>query len=63
MKRKQIKHFVLKKNYSGMGTPACNCFQEPDWPNLPALSNETAKGRRDTTCKNCRRTKVFKKMK
>lgn len=62
MKRKQTKHFVLEKDDDGAGTPACNCFQElPNFPNLIAIPNEIAKTRRDTTCKNCRRTKIFRK--
>ena len=63
MKQKQTKHFVPKQDKSGMGVPACNIFQEPDWPNLPALPEEVAKGRRDTNCRSCRRTRVFRKLK
>jgi len=64
MKRKQTKHFVLEKDGDGVGIPACNCFQKGlDFPNLAAFSNEIAKTRRDTTCKNCRRTKIFRKVK
>jgi len=62
--KKQTKHFVLNKDAWGCGTPACNCFQDlPDWPELKALQGEIAKGRRDTTCRNCRRTKIFRKVK
>ena len=60
MKKEQTKHFVPDKRND---TPACNAFQEPDWPNLAALSDEIAKGRRDTNCGNCRRTRVFRKLK
>jgi len=63
MRKKQIKHFVPGKDSIGCGTPACNCFQEPDFPNLPALRAEVAKTRKDTNCKNCRRTRVFRKLK
>lgn len=62
-KKKQTKHFVLDKDCYGTGTPACNCFQVPSWPNLSAFEDEIAKGRRDTNCKRCRRTKVFRKIK
>ena len=64
MKKKQTKHFVPVKIDGDHETPACNCFQElPDWPNLSALSVETAKTRRQVTCGNCRRTRVFRKLK
>ena len=60
MKKKQTKHFVPDKRND---TPACNGFQCKDWPNLAALPDEIAKTRRDVTCKNCRRTRVFRKLK
>ena len=60
--KKQTKHFVLNKE-AIFSTPVCNIFQEPGWPNLGALPDETAKGRRDTNCGNCRRTRVFRKLK
>lgn len=64
--KKQIKHFVpIKKAKDGWGTPACNCFQIPGWPNLEALPErgEVAKTRRGVTCGNCRRTKIFRRIK
>lgn len=60
---KQTKHFVPNKDSIGTGTPACNTFQEPDWPDLEALPQEVAKTRRQVTCKNCRKTRVFRKLK
>lgn len=64
MKKKQTKHFVPNKGSLGYGTPACNAFQDlPGWPNLAALLDETAKTRRGVTCGNCRRTRVFRKLK
>ena len=63
MKKKRIKHFVPDKDAWGSGVPACNIFQEKGWPNLPALPDEVAKTRRGVTCGNCRRTRVFRKLK
>ena len=60
---KQTKHFVPHKDNIGIGISACNIFQEPGWPNLETLPHETAKTRRQVTCKNCRRTRVFRKLK
>lgn len=62
MKKKQVKHFVPNKNYNS-GTPACNGFQCEGFPNLETFPDETAKTRRNVTCKNCRRTRVFRKLK
>lgn len=55
------KHFVPNKNSCGDGTPACNCFGD----NLYAfpIFKEVAKTRVGVTCKNCQRTRVFKKLK
>lgn len=60
MKKKQVKHFVPNKTRYGGGEPACNCYSgyfgfEDD--------GEVAKTRRGVTCKRCRRTRVFRKMK
>lgn len=63
MKKKQTKHFIPGKDCIGTGIPACNAFQEPNWPYLPALPQEVAKTRRGVTCGNCRRTRVFRKLK
>ena len=65
MKRKQTKHFVPNKVDGDHGTPACNCFQDlpAGFPDLAALPEESAKGRRDTNCGRCRRTRVFRKLK
>lgn len=62
MSKKQILHFVPDKDYIGSGTPACNAFQEPNWPNLPTFLRETARTRRQVTCGNCKRTKLFRKV-
>ena len=65
MNKKQTKHFIPYKDYAGTGTPACNCFQDlpAGLPDLAALLEESAKGRRDTNCGNCQRTRVFRKLK
>lgn len=65
MKKKQTKHFVPDKDNIGSGTPACNCFQDlPGWPDLSAHTawGEVAKTKRGVTCKNCRRTRIFRKL-
>jgi len=60
---KQIKHFVPNKDGGGSGIPACNCYNLlgtlPAWETL----GEVAKTRRGVTCKNCRRTRAFRKLK
>lgn len=67
------KHFVLNKNIKAVpgegnggigGIPAGNCFgvhgiKIPAWTNW----GDIAKTRRGVTCKNCRRTRVFRKLK
>ena len=66
MKKKQKKwtqHFVPNKARWGGGIPACNGFQCKGFPTLEAFSDETAKTRRGVTCGNCRRTRVFRKLK
>jgi len=64
MKKEKIKHFVPDKDYDGNGLPACNCFQGGfEAVSLPALPEEIAKRRRGVTCGNCRRTRVFRKLK
>ena len=72
MKKKQVKHFVPNKDKYGdnrgeMGTPACKCFGyshcTQDFYFLPTLPEEIAKTRKQVTCKNCRRTRVFRKIK
>ena len=65
MKKKQIKHFVPEKNERGDGVPACNGFADKDIGSLIIFSGwgEIAKTRRDVTCGNCRRTRVFRKLK
>ncbi len=66
MKKKKIKHFVPNKDrVHNNGVPACRCFDHLLAKNIPALIHlgEVAKGRRDTNCGSCRRTKVFRKLK
>ncbi len=61
--KKQILHFVPFKIDGDHGTPACNAFQEPGWSGLSTLLKETAGTRKQVTCKNCRRTRIFRKLK
>ncbi len=65
MKKKQTKHFVPNKTkgVSGSGIPACNCFNYWECP-LPAWVGfgEVARTRAGVTCKNCQKTKVFRKI-
>lgn len=63
--KKQIKHFVSNKDMAGMGVPVCNGFgfSNITQSDLPALPEEVAKTRKHVTCKNCRRTRVFRKLK
>ncbi len=62
MKGKQTKHFVPKKSTLGRwGYPACHCYHDRDGL-LVALSDETSLCRKGTTCKNCRKTKIFRKV-
>ncbi len=72
MKKKQTKHFVPDKDFyidnrgrdlTMVGIPACRCYRDANGAPLKAFNTETAKGRRDTTCGRCRRTKVFRKLK
>ena len=58
---KRLKHFIPKKDSLGDGTPACNCFGD----NLYAFKifEEVARTRRDVICKNCQKTRVFRKLK
>ena len=58
MKKKQIKHFVKRKKIGGGGTPACNS----DFYAANVLG-EVAGSRKTTTCKTCRKTRVFRKSK
>ena len=64
MEKKQTKHFVLSKSKTNMGIPVCNCFGYGRYTrtSLPALPEEVAKTRRGVTCKNCKRTKLFRKV-
>ena len=72
MKKKQTKHFVPNQDsyidnrgpaLSLVGIPACKCYRDFGGIPLKAFRMETAKGRWDTNCKNCRRTKIFRKVK
>ena len=60
MKKKQIKHFVPRRNSYGNGEPACNCYSGSlaysDW-------GEVAKTKRGVTCGRCRGTRAFRKLK
>ena len=63
MKEKQTKHFVPKKSDLGrFGYPACHCYHNRNGL-LVALSDEASFRRKGTTCKNCQRTKIFRKVK
>ena len=68
MKKKPTKHFVSvidrsADGGSGLsgGVPAGNCYGKK----LPAWTGfgEIAKTRRGVTCGNCRKTRVFRKLK
>ena len=61
------KHFVPKKNERGDGVPACHGFGgfgngDFLWA-FKTPFREVARTRKDVTCKNCRRTRVFRKLK
>ncbi len=59
---KQIKHFTLNLNSLKMGTPACECYSDSDYPHLAGLPEEVTDVRKRVTCKNCRKTRVFRKL-
>lgn len=73
MKKKQIKHFVPNRNsfyvdnrgdgYTLVGIPTCKCYRDYHGMPLKAFRLETTKTRRGVTCGNCRRTRVFLKLK
>ena len=59
MKKKQVKHFVPNRPWvPENGPPAC----DQTWYALDD-QGEVAKTQRQVTCKNCRRTRAFKKLK
>ncbi len=63
MMEKQIKHFVSKKSDLGnWGYPACHCYKNRNGY-LVAIGIEYSVIKGSVTCKNCRRTRVFKKLK
>ncbi|KKL10068.1 hypothetical protein LCGC14_2559550 [marine sediment metagenome] len=63
MKKKQIKHFVSEKSkFGNYGYPVCRCYGDITGY-LVALSDECSITKRGITCKNCRRTRVFRKLK
>ncbi|KKN53848.1 hypothetical protein LCGC14_0598070 [marine sediment metagenome] len=67
MREKQTKHFVPNRyndNRGEMGIPICHCFGHGRFTRslLPALPEEIAKTRRGVTCGNCKRTKLFRKV-
>ena len=63
MKKKQIKHFIPKEFTcaSKCGYPACHCYRNGGME-VCALSDEGNLTRKGITCKNCRRTRVFRKL-
>ena len=67
MKKKQTKHFVPKKDERGAGIPACHGFGKfGDGDFLWAFKTpfeEVAGSRKTTTCGNCQRTRVFRRLK
>lgn len=66
MKKKQIKHFVPHiATFMNGGVPACQCYNFNGNRDMPAFADdgEIAKTRRGVTCKNCRKTRVFRKLK
>ena len=59
MKKKQIKHFVVEIfPISRSGIPACNLGAY-----IFDANGTIAKTRRGVTCGNCRRTRIFRKLK
>lgn len=64
MKKKQTRHFVPDKDRLGNGVPACHCFDHSLVKNMPALAyiGEVARTRKQVTCGNCKRTKLFRKV-
>jgi len=59
MKKKQIRHFVPIRPYvPDSGPAACNS----DFYAIGTMG-EVAKTRRGVTCGNCRRTRIFRKLK
>ena len=64
MKKKQIKHFVTGKSYGSVyGWPVCRCYPSVTGGYLIAFSDEGTRIRKSVTCGNCRRTRVFRKLK
>ena len=64
MKKKQIKHFIPKgfDFAPRCGYPACHCYSS-NGMEVCALSDEGNLIRQGVTCKNCRKTRVFRKLK
>ena len=64
MKKKQIKHFVTGKYFivPKYGYPVCHCYGDISGY-LIALLDEGTRIRKKVTCGNCRRTRVFRKLK
>lgn len=65
MKKKQVKHFVTGKHphVSKYGYPVCRCYKSKVVGYLIAFSDEGTQIRKKVTCGNCRRTRVFRKLK
>jgi len=66
---KKTKHYIPHKE-KGLwgrnpliGYPACSCFRDHNRSPLKAFKDESARNRGDTTCGNCKRTKIFRKIK
>ena len=65
MKKKQVKHFVTGKSPIGpghYGYPVCHCYKSIVGY-LIAFNDEGSRIRKKVTCGNCRRTRVFRKLK
>ena len=63
MKKKQIKHFVIRKSYgTKYGYPICHCYKSMVGY-LIAFNSEGSRIRKKVTCGNCKRTRVFRKLK
>ena len=62
-KKKQIKHFMIGKSPIGdYGYPACHCYKSLIGY-LMAFKDEATRIRKKVTCRNCRGTLVFRKVK
>ena len=61
--KKQILHFVAKKlDRINAGYPVCSCYHD-EYGKLVALDDEFTTNKKKVTCKNCKRTKLFRGVK